>query len=94
MNNENISNSPITGGKTKKVGEISTTLIKRNIKAHYCMVSAKISEMFNGLSSISILECEDTGYKFYYPFLDAIEAFFVTNIKLYIQVPVKQEDIM
>jgi hypothetical protein len=72
----NIINSPITGGKVKNAGTIPTALIKKNIKACYKMVRSEIAEILSGLSAISILECEDTGYKFYYPFLDAGEAFY------------------
>jgi 2-polyprenyl-3-methyl-5-hydroxy-6-metoxy-1,4-benzoquinol methylase len=72
----NTVNSPLTGGKVKKVGAISTALIQRNIKAQYRIVGSEISKMFNGIPFVDILECEDTGYKFYYPFFDAGEAFY------------------
>jgi 2-polyprenyl-3-methyl-5-hydroxy-6-metoxy-1,4-benzoquinol methylase len=68
--------SPITGGETKQAGVIPTMLIKKNIKGQYRAVSSEIEELFTGLSSISILECKDTGYKFYYPFFDTDGTFY------------------
>jgi 2-polyprenyl-3-methyl-5-hydroxy-6-metoxy-1,4-benzoquinol methylase len=57
--------SPITGGAIKKVGEIPVPLILKNIKKQY---GFDMSVCFEGIPIISILECEDTGYKFYHPF--------------------------
>ncbi|GHV68690.1 hypothetical protein FACS1894199_16330 [Bacteroidia bacterium] len=69
--------SPITGGKTKKVGEIPTKLILGNIKKQFKL---DMPELFEGLSFISIMECEDTGYRFYAPILKLDEESFYNRI--------------
>jgi 2-polyprenyl-3-methyl-5-hydroxy-6-metoxy-1,4-benzoquinol methylase len=72
-----ITPSPITGGKTKKVGEIPTKLIKKNIKKQFGL---DMSDVFKDLSFTSILECEDTGYKFYYPSLHIDEEAYYNKV--------------
>lgn len=57
--------SPITNGKVKIVQKIPVSLILGNIKKQY---GYDMSESFKGITEISVLECEEIGYRFYYPF--------------------------
>jgi 2-polyprenyl-3-methyl-5-hydroxy-6-metoxy-1,4-benzoquinol methylase len=57
--------SPVTGGKTKKVGELPVSLILKNIKKQF---GFDMADCFDGLTNVSILKCEDTAYMFYHPF--------------------------
>ncbi len=57
--------SPLTGStNTKKVKDISS---KKIIEAYKKDMSVDVSKYFKDLENISIYECLDSGYKFYYP---------------------------
>lgn len=63
---KNPPTSPINGiGKVKIFDTISTRLI---IDFYRRQENLDVAEYFAGLDEIFILECEDTGYRFYYPF--------------------------
>jgi 2-polyprenyl-3-methyl-5-hydroxy-6-metoxy-1,4-benzoquinol methylase len=63
MNNQIL--SPVSGGKTERVGAIKTEML---IKAYSSSFGIDVSKFFTGLNEIQILKCLDTGYKFYFPF--------------------------
>ncbi len=54
--------SPVTGGATKAVKTISTKQLTL-LYAPYC----DVGHYFTNLDEISVYECLDTGYQFYYP---------------------------
>jgi 2-polyprenyl-3-methyl-5-hydroxy-6-metoxy-1,4-benzoquinol methylase len=63
---KNLPTSPINGiGKVKLFDTISTRLI---IDFYKQQENLDVAEYFASLDEIFILECEDTGYRFYYPF--------------------------
>jgi 2-polyprenyl-3-methyl-5-hydroxy-6-metoxy-1,4-benzoquinol methylase len=58
--------SPVTDSyNTSKIKDIPTAAIIDLYKAE---LNFDISEYFHGLDHIELLRCDDTGYRFYYPF--------------------------
>jgi len=54
--------SPVTGGPTKLIAAIDTNTIIQ-LYAPLC----DVSRFFDGLKEVTIYECTDTGFRFYYP---------------------------
>lgn len=57
--------SPLTNNDTVKIASIET---KEIVKNYFDKFQLDVSEYFKDYGKISIYECVQTGYKFYYPF--------------------------
>lgn len=58
--------SPLTNNdKVKKIGELEIPMLVEKYKKEF---SVETSHFFEGLDKVSIYECLETGYQFYYPF--------------------------
>lgn len=61
-----LSSSPITG--TNNVSVFDTIKTSDIIRLYREQEHVDVSRFFTGVDEVSILECGDTGYRFYYPF--------------------------
>lgn len=55
--------SPVTGGGTRFVKELDAA----TIVARYAEQGFDVASYFDGMEKVAILQCEDTGYRFFYP---------------------------
>lgn len=61
---ECIVKSPLTGNTTKRIECLSVT----EILDAYKNIGLDVAQYYLGIDTVSIFECCDTGYRFYYPF--------------------------
>lgn len=79
-NLENYPKSPVTqSGNVKLFEKIPTKLI---VDFYQRQEKLDVSKYFENLSEILILECQDTGYKFYYPFEIIGDEEFYRNLQI------------
>ena len=57
--------SPINNKTAKLIGKIATSKIEKSYLKEFRI---NVKKYFSGIQYISIYECQDTGYKFYYPY--------------------------
>jgi 2-polyprenyl-3-methyl-5-hydroxy-6-metoxy-1,4-benzoquinol methylase len=58
--------SPITGNKNvKEIVKIDSSII---LDKYHSNFGVNIEHIFKGIKSVSLMECLDTGYRFYHPF--------------------------
>lgn len=77
---ETIVLSPVTKSKnTKKIGTIKSSLI---IDLYKKEIQIDVENEFKNIDEVSIYECLDTGYRFYYPFTTIGGADFYENLSV------------
>ncbi|MEO8414422.1 MAG: class I SAM-dependent methyltransferase [Ginsengibacter sp.] len=57
--------SPLTNGHTTKIAEVAVNYIVQGYKKNF---DIDVSDIFLGKNSVNIYRCDDSGYKFYYPY--------------------------
>lgn len=68
--------SPVTGGLTRLVDRLKSA----TIVARYAREKVDVSRYFDGIDQVSVVECVDTGYRFFYPPTLAGEADFYEQL--------------
>ena len=64
--------SPVTGSEAVRSDDVSIAKIVQKYESE----GIDVSEYFRGIDSLSIYECQDTKYRFFYPFITGDEAFY------------------
>ncbi len=58
--------SPITGTQNvKEIAKVDSSIILDKYKTNF---GVNIEHVFKGVESVTLMECQDTGYRFYHPF--------------------------
>lgn len=74
----NCVSSPLTGGSVSLECTINSTLIIDQYKEEFGL---DVSPYFKDLNEVKIYLCNDTGYRFYYPYNLAGDGFFYTKLR-------------
>lgn len=73
-----VINSPITNSKNVVLRQKID--VDEIVKSYYSILGIDTSYLFDGLKSISLYECLDTGYRFYYPIQCSGDSGFYENL--------------